>query len=347
MSWFSSRVYAGDWSYERDSRITVRARGFSEGRRFPELALSDDDRKSIVIGVGVNKSSRVARPPPRVRNDCGDVENQTFPNVRIVGRPSALDRSTQTFSGHTRVHLFHAPHGVLGVRGRDRRRLSRMQDTWRAPPSAGPCRDTVAPRWLRKKTRTPPERPPARLATRSAPPMSPAASPRTCASIASGAKCRSTSSRTRTGVSRAALSQIETRKTNPTIGVLWKIASGLGVPFSDLIGESRLALSVLRRGDTQVLRSTDRKFESRPLMPAGGRQRDRDVRAHAWRPGPATRPIRTAPAPRSWWSCCGRAADDRRRSHRRAGRGRLGACSTPTCPTSTRIPATPRRATTT
>lgn len=73
-----------------------------------------------------------------------------------------------------------------------------------------------------------------------------------------------------TGVSRAALSQIETRKTNPTIGVLWKIASGLGVPFSDLIGESRMALSVLRRADTQVLRSTDRKFESRPLVPAAG-----------------------------------------------------------------------------
>ncbi len=73
-----------------------------------------------------------------------------------------------------------------------------------------------------------------------------------------------------TGVSRAALSQIETRKTNPTIGVLWKIASGLGVPFSDLIGESRLSLAILRRGDTQVLRSTDRKFESRPLVPAAG-----------------------------------------------------------------------------
>jgi transcriptional regulator with XRE-family HTH domain len=73
-----------------------------------------------------------------------------------------------------------------------------------------------------------------------------------------------------TGVSRAALSQIETRKTNPTIGVLWKIAAGLGVPFSDLIGESRISLSVLRRADTQVLRSTDRKFESRPLVPAAG-----------------------------------------------------------------------------
>jgi transcriptional regulator with XRE-family HTH domain len=73
-----------------------------------------------------------------------------------------------------------------------------------------------------------------------------------------------------TGVSRAALSQIETQKTNPTIGVLWKIASGLGLPFSDLIGESRLSLSVLRRGESQLLRSLDRKFESRPLMPPAG-----------------------------------------------------------------------------
>ncbi len=74
----------------------------------------------------------------------------------------------------------------------------------------------------------------------------------------------------RTGVSRAGLSQIETRKTNPSIGVLWKIASGLGIPFSELIGEGQPALAVLRRNDAQVLRSTDRKFESRPLMPGSG-----------------------------------------------------------------------------
>ncbi len=73
-----------------------------------------------------------------------------------------------------------------------------------------------------------------------------------------------------TGVSRAGLSQIETVKTNPSIGVLWKIASGLGISFSELIGEREEAVSVLRREDTQVLRSSDRKFESRPLMPAGG-----------------------------------------------------------------------------
>jgi transcriptional regulator with XRE-family HTH domain len=71
------------------------------------------------------------------------------------------------------------------------------------------------------------------------------------------------------GVSRAALSQVETVKTNPTVGLLWKIAVGLGVPFADLIGEVKSGTSVLRRGDAQVLRSLDGKLESRPLTPAG------------------------------------------------------------------------------
>ncbi|GAC1582859.1 MAG: XRE family transcriptional regulator [Polyangiales bacterium] len=71
------------------------------------------------------------------------------------------------------------------------------------------------------------------------------------------------------GVSRAALSQIETYKSTPTVGLLWKIAVGLGVPFSELIGESRGAVSVLRRSESQILRSVDGKLESRPLSPIG------------------------------------------------------------------------------
>lgn len=71
------------------------------------------------------------------------------------------------------------------------------------------------------------------------------------------------------GVSRAALSQIETCKTNPTVGLLWKIAVGLGVPFADLLGEPRPGATILRRGDARVLRSVDGKLESRPLTPAG------------------------------------------------------------------------------
>src|SRR5581483_4934529 len=71
------------------------------------------------------------------------------------------------------------------------------------------------------------------------------------------------------GVSRAALSQIETCKSNPTVGILWKIAVGLGVPFAELIGAPRVGAMVLRRSDAQVLRSSDGRLESRPLAPAG------------------------------------------------------------------------------
>ena len=71
------------------------------------------------------------------------------------------------------------------------------------------------------------------------------------------------------GVSRAALSQIETCKSNPTVGVLWKIAVGLAVPVAELIGAPRSGVVVLRRADSQLLRSADGKFESRPLTPAG------------------------------------------------------------------------------
>ncbi len=71
------------------------------------------------------------------------------------------------------------------------------------------------------------------------------------------------------GVSRAALSQIETYKSIPTLGLLWKIAVGLGIPINELLGQSTGPVSVLRRSDASVLRSLDGKLESRPLAPVG------------------------------------------------------------------------------
>lgn len=74
----------------------------------------------------------------------------------------------------------------------------------------------------------------------------------------------------RSGVSRAALSQIEGARTNPTLAVLWKIAVGLEVPFHDLLGSSEeQAVRVLRAGDTPPLRSGDGRMESRLLSPGG------------------------------------------------------------------------------
>jgi transcriptional regulator with XRE-family HTH domain len=72
------------------------------------------------------------------------------------------------------------------------------------------------------------------------------------------------------GVSRAALSQIESARTNPTLAVLWKIAVGLDVPFSALLGESEASrCRVLRAEDITPLRSVDGRLESRLLTPAG------------------------------------------------------------------------------
>jgi transcriptional regulator with XRE-family HTH domain len=72
----------------------------------------------------------------------------------------------------------------------------------------------------------------------------------------------------RCGVSRGTLSQIETARTNPTVAVLWKIASGLGVPFSTLIGEETASdVKLVKIADQDVIRSADGAFESRPLSP--------------------------------------------------------------------------------
>jgi transcriptional regulator with XRE-family HTH domain len=75
------------------------------------------------------------------------------------------------------------------------------------------------------------------------------------------------------GVSRAALSQIEGSRTNPTLSVLWKVAVGLGIPFQALLGgDAAGRTQVLRAGDAPPLRSTDGRMESRLLSPAGASQ---------------------------------------------------------------------------
>lgn len=74
----------------------------------------------------------------------------------------------------------------------------------------------------------------------------------------------------KSGVSRAALSQIEGARTNPTLAVLWKIAVGLGVPFQNLLGTNTGAgPKVLRAGDSPPLRSGNGQMESRLLSPGG------------------------------------------------------------------------------
>ncbi len=71
-----------------------------------------------------------------------------------------------------------------------------------------------------------------------------------------------------TGVSKGTLSQIETGGTNPTLGVLWRICDGLGLPFASMLGEGRVeGGTVVRKGDSAVIRSSEGELASRPLTP--------------------------------------------------------------------------------
>jgi len=70
------------------------------------------------------------------------------------------------------------------------------------------------------------------------------------------------------GVSRAMLGQIETGKSVPTINVLWKISTALGVPFATLLAvQEARGTVVLFRDHAKVLTSADGKFSSRALFP--------------------------------------------------------------------------------
>lgn len=76
------------------------------------------------------------------------------------------------------------------------------------------------------------------------------------------------------GVSRATLSLIETARVNPTLGVMWKVAVGLSVPFQALIsGVDGQQSRILRSGDAIPLRSTDGRMESRLLSHSDAAER--------------------------------------------------------------------------
>jgi transcriptional regulator with XRE-family HTH domain len=70
------------------------------------------------------------------------------------------------------------------------------------------------------------------------------------------------------GVSRAMLGQIETGKSAPTISLLWKVATALGVPFSNLlVAETSSGTALLRSEDAKILSSKDGRFTTRALFP--------------------------------------------------------------------------------
>jgi len=62
---------------------------------------------------------------------------------------------------------------------------------------------------------------------------------------------------------------IETGTAEASLGTIWKLSAGLGVPFSELLGPGDAHVSIQRAADAQVLRTADGLLESRPLVTSG------------------------------------------------------------------------------
>lgn len=73
------------------------------------------------------------------------------------------------------------------------------------------------------------------------------------------------------GVSRTLLGQVELGRTVPSIGVIWKIAQALGVPFATLLSSAapRVGTTLTQRDRAKKLTSADGRFSSRALYPLG------------------------------------------------------------------------------
>jgi transcriptional regulator with XRE-family HTH domain len=75
---------------------------------------------------------------------------------------------------------------------------------------------------------------------------------------------------TKSGVSKAMLSQIEADKVNPTVATVWKIATGLHVDVETLLkvdGEPERKFNVSRREDITVIDTEDSGIHIQVLSP--------------------------------------------------------------------------------
>lgn len=75
-----------------------------------------------------------------------------------------------------------------------------------------------------------------------------------------------------TGVSKPMLSQVERGETNPTVGTLWKIAGGLGLPFSALLEDPKPEMTVVRHHTDTSISEDDGRFLVTSVFTADARR---------------------------------------------------------------------------
>ncbi|AWZ49005.1 helix-turn-helix domain-containing protein [Hathewaya limosa] len=70
-----------------------------------------------------------------------------------------------------------------------------------------------------------------------------------------------------TGVSKAMLAQIEKGKSNPTVSTLWKISTGLKVPFSSFMEKEKINYKVVDSSKITPISEENNKMKIYPIFP--------------------------------------------------------------------------------
>ncbi|WP_062046920.1 helix-turn-helix domain-containing protein [Bacillus sp. JCM 19034] len=70
-----------------------------------------------------------------------------------------------------------------------------------------------------------------------------------------------------TGVSKAMLGQIERGVSNPTVSVLWKIANGLKVSFSEFFEEEKEEVALVSFQEIEPLSESNGQYNVYPIFP--------------------------------------------------------------------------------
>ena len=76
-----------------------------------------------------------------------------------------------------------------------------------------------------------------------------------------------------TGVSKSMLAQIERGEVSPTVAILWKIANGFKVPFTEFLTREAQSLEIVRRPNLSVLQEDEGRYRNFPLFPFDDRRR--------------------------------------------------------------------------
>lgn len=72
------------------------------------------------------------------------------------------------------------------------------------------------------------------------------------------------------GVSKSIIGQIERAETNTSVSTLWKIASGLHVPFTSLIEYGRETVMLVGKETVDMMQSEDKLMRLYPYFPING-----------------------------------------------------------------------------